>query len=124
MKKRILVVDDEPDLRDAISDALEQRGYEILTASDGEEGVKVALTEKPDFIIMDLLMPHMGGLEAVEKLRQDPWGKDAKVLILTAMDDVKNIGEGYQKGISDYVIKSSASLDEIAQKVMTALHTN
>ena len=124
MKKRILIVEDEQDMRDAMSDALEQRGYEVLVAENGEVGLSLATQERPDFIILDLLMPKVGGQEMLEYLRRDPWGKDVKVLILTAMDDVQNVAEGYQKGITDYVIKSSASLDDIVRKVSTAIHVS
>lgn len=123
MKKRVLIVEDAADLREAIVEALTIYNYDVLTARDGQEGLAVALREKPDLIVLDLMMPKMGGQETLEKLRQDPWGKDVRVLILTSLDDVQNIGGAHEKGITDYIIKTDASLADIVREVSTAIHT-
>jgi len=123
MKKRVLIVEDAADLREAIVEALTIYNYDVLTARDGQEGLTVALREKPDLIVLDLMMPKMGGQETLEKLRQDPWGKDVRVLILTSLDDVQNIGGAHEKGITDYIIKTDASLADIVREVSTAIHT-
>ena len=123
MKIRVLIVEDAADLREAIVEALTIYNYDVLTARDGQEGLTVALREKPDLIVLDLMMPKMGGQETLEKLRQDPWGKDVRVLILTSLDDVQNIGGAHEKGITDYIIKTDASLADIVREVSTAIHT-
>ena len=122
--KRVLIVEDEPDIREAMAETIADAGYEVLTATNGKEGLQKALEEKPDLILLDLIMPIMNGNEALEKLRQDPWGRNAKVLVLTSMDDVVHIAKSHEGKITDYIIKSHASLDEILSKVRLALHTD
>ena len=121
MKKRVLIVDDEADIREAMADYLEQNGYRVSQAADGAEGLELAIKDKPDVILLDLMMPVMDGHAMLDKLRQDPWGRNAKVVIMSAMDDVTNIGSAYQTGITEYIIKSNASLEELAKKVREVL---
>tara|TARA_B100000745_G_C20139723_1_gene390724 strand:- start:592 stop:984 length:393 start_codon:yes stop_codon:yes gene_type:complete len=122
MRKNILVVEDELDMQEALAGALIARDYTVQTADNGEEGLKLAIETEPDLIILDLLLPKMGGQEMLQKLRLHPKGKDVKVLMLTAMDDVENIGRGYEKGIADYIMKSNASLSDIVAKVSIELN--
>ncbi len=124
MQKKILIIEDEPDIREALADAITSAGYEVDTAPNGSEGLDKAIASQPDLILLDLIMPVMGGKEALAKLRQDPWGRKARVVILTAMDDVSNVATTHEYNIVDYIIKSHASLDEILNKVRLALHTN
>ena len=121
MKKRVLIVDDEADIREAMADYLEQNGYRVSQAADGAVGLELALKEQPDVILLDLMMPVMDGHAMLDKLRQDLWGRNAKVVIMSAMDDVTNIGSAYQTGITEYIIKSNASLEELAKKVREIL---
>lgn len=121
MKKRVLIVEDEVDIREAMADYLEQHDYRVSQAGDGEAGLKMALREQPDVILLDLMMPVMDGHAMLDALRKDPWGKDAKVVIMSAMDDVTNIGSAYQTGITEYIIKTNASLEELAKKVREVL---
>lgn len=115
--QRILVIDDERDLRGALKTALESAGMEVLEATDGATGLKVALTEKPDLILLDINMPGMSGHEMLSVLRNDTWGKDADVILLTNADDATNITKGVERETNDYVIKSQHSLAEITKKV-------
>lgn len=124
MRKKVLIVEDNPDLREAIVQALTNHNYEVLIADNGQLGLKIALRDKPDLIVLDLMMPKMGGQETLKKLRQDPWGKDVRVLILTSLDDVQNIGHTHEKGIVDYIIKTDASLADIVRKISTAIHVD
>lgn len=124
MKKRVLIVEDETDIREAMADYLEQHDYNVSQAENGEVGLRVALEEKPDVILLDLMMPVMDGHAMLDKLRHDSWGRDAKVVIMSAMDDVTNIGSAYQTGITEYIIKSNASLEELAKKVREVLFMN
>lgn len=123
MDKRILVVEDEPDIREAIAEALTQDGFKVFTAENGQVGLELALNEKPDLILLDIIMPIMNGHQTLERLRHDGWGKTVKVIMLTSMDDVKNIGTAHEGGITDYIIKAHASLDEIVNKVKLEIYT-
>lgn len=72
-QKKILVVEDEKNLREAISDVLRAENFITLEAKNGKEGIKIALKERPDLILLDLLMPEMDGMTAFEKIRKDTW---------------------------------------------------
>jgi DNA-binding response OmpR family regulator len=117
MGKKILLVEDEKDISDAIAEALTTAGYEVSTAENGQAGLKLALEEHPDLILLDLMMPVMDGHETLNKLREDQWGRKAKVIVLTAMDDMTNIATAHEFPITDYIIKAQASLDEILKKI-------
>lgn len=117
MKKTILIVEDETDIREAMADALRQEGYTVYTAENGEVGLNLAKANHPDLIMLDLVMPVMDGHTMLTKLREDPWGNKVKVVILSAMDDVKNVASAHEGNIDDYLIKSSSSLKELVNKV-------
>ncbi len=121
MQKNILVIEDETDMRDAIAAALKKNGFHVVTAENGKEGVEKAIEFEPDLILLDLLMPIMDGQETLKLIRQHPMGEKTKVIILTAMDDVTNLGNAYETGVSGYIIKSEASLEEIINKVKATL---
>ncbi|MFW6210309.1 MAG: response regulator transcription factor [Patescibacteria group bacterium] len=122
-RKHILVVEDEPDIRDAIAEALTEAGFKVSTGGDGYAGLRLATLEHPDLILLDLVMPGLDGHAMLDKLRQDPWGKDAKVIILSSMDDLGNIAGAHEGKILDYIIKAHHSLDEIINKVRLAMYT-
>jgi two-component system alkaline phosphatase synthesis response regulator PhoP len=114
---KILVVDDERDLREALKTSLEEAGYEVLTANDGGEGLRAALANKPDLIVLDIQMPHMNGHQMLHELRKDVWGMKVPVLMLTNADDATNITQGVEQRSNDYIIKTQISLAEVAKKV-------
>ncbi len=115
--KKILIVDDEDDLRNALNVALTNAGYTTFTAANGAEGLKIALAEKPDLILLDIMMPNMSGHETLKELRKNDWGKAVPVLFLTNMDDATNISQGFGLKGNGYIIKSNTSLEEITKKV-------
>lgn len=124
MKKTVLVIEDEADIREAMVDYLTQSDYNVLEASDGITGLNTALSEHPDLILLDLMLPGMNGQDVLRKLREDRWGKTATVIILSAQDDLGNIGMAYESGVTEYLMKSNASLDELAKKVREVLMAN
>ncbi len=115
--KKVLVVDDDTKLREALLTALEAAGLSVLEAADGAEGLAMALKYKPDLTLLDIMMPKMNGHEVLNELRKDVWGKTAEVLLLTSLDDVDNIATGVGAKSDDYIIKSNVSLEEITKKV-------
>ncbi|MEY3783832.1 MAG: hypothetical protein RLZZ230_154 [Candidatus Parcubacteria bacterium] len=124
MEKHILIVEDEKDIRDAIAEGITQAGYKVSVAENGVVGLEKALTEHPDLILLDIVMPILDGHQMLEKLRQDQWGRDVKVIILSSMDDVNNIASSYSEKIQGYVIKAHHSLEEILQKVRLVINTD
>jgi two-component system alkaline phosphatase synthesis response regulator PhoP len=104
-KKTILVVDDEKDLLDLIEYNLKKEGFAVLKAENGEEGIKIAKEHKPDLVLMDIMMPKMDGMEAVETMRADDDLKSMPIIFLTARSDEKTEVEGLDKGGDDYITK-------------------
>lgn len=104
-KQTILVVDDEKDLLDLIEYNLKKEGFAVLKAENGEEGIKIAKEHKPDLVLMDIMMPKMDGMEAVEKMRGDDDLKSIPIIFLTARSDEKTEVEGLDKGGDDYITK-------------------
>ncbi|GAB5410514.1 MAG: response regulator transcription factor [Balneolaceae bacterium] len=104
-KKTILVVDDEKDLLDLIEYNLKKEGFNVLKAENGEEGIAVAKEGKPDLVLLDIMMPKMDGLEAVEIMRKDDDLKKIPIIFLTARSDEKTEVEGLNKGGDDYITK-------------------
>lgn len=104
-KQTILVVDDEKDLLDLIEYNLKKEGFAVLKAENGEEGIKIAKEHKPDLVLLDIMMPKMDGMEAVEKMRGDDDLKSIPIIFLTARSDEKTEVEGLDKGGDDYITK-------------------
>ena len=117
MDKKILIVEDEPDIREAMAEAVAEAGFQVFTASNGAEGYETAIAQEPDLILLDIVMPVMDGHTTLKKLRQHPWGQHAKVVMLTSMDDVRNVANAHESTITDYLIKPHSSLEEIVAKV-------
>ena len=102
---KILLVDDEPDIIEIIRFNLEQKGYQISTASDGLEAIKAAEKEMPNLIIMDVMMPNLDGIEACERLRQDDRFADTIIMFLTARGEDYSYVAAFDAGADDYVTK-------------------
>ena len=116
-KNKILIVEDEIDLRDALVTAFTYEGFSTLVAGDGEEGLSVAEAEAPNLILLDISMPKMNGLTMLKKLRETAWGKDTKVIVMTVLDDLSKVAEVMDAGGDEYVVKTQVTLTEIVQKV-------
>lgn len=104
-KQTILVVDDEEDLLDLIEYNLKKEEFDVLKAKDGKEGIKMARKHYPDLILLDIMMPKMDGMEAVEIIRDDDDLKRIPIIFLTARGDEKTEVQGLNKGGDDYITK-------------------
>ena len=108
MKKKdicILLVDDEPDILEIISYNLSAEGYNVITAENGKEGLKLAKKEKPQLIILDVMMPGIDGIEACEQMRKQPELKDTVITFLTARGEDYSQMAGFEAGADDYITK-------------------
>jgi len=103
--KRILVAEDDPVTRRFVVTLLEERGYEVLVAEDGEHAVETAISARPDLIVSDLVMPYRDGYEVLRAVRNDDRLKDTPVLILSMRDHEEDIVRGFEQGADDYVVK-------------------
>jgi two-component system response regulator MprA len=118
---RVLVVDDEPALRDALESSLAFEGYEVTTASDGLEALDAIAEKSPDLVLLDIMMPRMDGLTTVRRLRSR--GDTVPVLMLTARDAVGDRVTGLDVGADDYLAKPF-ELDELLARVRALLRRN
>jgi DNA-binding response OmpR family regulator len=115
--KKILIVEDELAYLRLLHDQLIENGYEVIDARDGETGLKLALSEKPDLILLDLVMPGIGGLKMLKALRKHPWGERASVFILTNVNESSEISEAMNNKVSQYIIKSDLKLEDFLEKI-------
>ena len=102
---KVLVVDDEEYIQHILNFSFGAEGYDVVTAADGEEGIKKAKSEKPDIIVLDIMMPKMDGYEACKRLKTDPSTKSIPVILLTAKGREVDRKLGSQAGADDYVVK-------------------
>jgi two-component system alkaline phosphatase synthesis response regulator PhoP len=119
--KRILLVEDDRFLRRACEASLRQRGFTVLTAADGEEGLRRAREEAPDLVLLDLLMPRLGGLEVLRALRADERTRAMPVLILSNSSREQDLAEIQRLGVSGYLVKANLSLQALAERVTALL---
>ena len=119
-KQTILVVDDERDLLDLIEYNLKKEGFKVLKAENGEEGISKAKEHRPDLILLDIMMPKMDGLEAVEIMRKDDDLKKTPIIFLTARSDEKTEIDGLNKGGDDYITKP-ISTTKLVSRIKAAL---
>lgn len=119
-KKKILVVEDEKDIAESIKARLVLEKYDVILAGNGEEGVKTARAEKPNLIIMDIMMPGVDGLECTKVLKSDPETKKIPILVLTALPQVQDAENAFQAGANDFLNKPFTN-DRLIQKITKLL---
>ncbi len=117
---RILVVDDEPSIVRPLMFILKKKGYDVLTASNGEEGLLIARKEKPDLIFLDVMMPKKNGYEVCQELKLDPELKDIYVIILTARGVEPTEDEKQRIGADEFMSKPFSPI-KVVEKVSTIL---
>ena len=112
--KKILIVDDQMEVRELVEITLRSADYMILQSKNGQEAVETSKTDKPDLVIMDIMMPgEIDGLEAVRLLKNNPQTKDIKIIMLTAKGQSADLEEGYLAGVDGYFVKPFSPLDLI-----------
>lgn len=120
-KKKVLIIEDEEDLRSALEEMLEQNGFEALVAEDGMKGLHMALEHKPDAILLDIILPSMHGTVFLERLRGYDWGKQIKVVVLSNRDDEVNRNRAERYGAFAYLVKSKTPLSDVVNMLHRAL---
>ncbi len=122
MRNILLFVEDDIVLQRMYQTLMKNHGYVVISAMNGEEGLRKALSEHPDLILLDLRMPKMDGMTMLSKLRQDPWGATAKVIILTNLEPTDNILKGVvENNPTYYLIKSNTKPEVVLEKVKEIL---
>lgn len=126
-KKTILIVEDEPALLKAYAERFSNEGFLVITASNGQEGLDMALRERPDIILLDILMPVMDGLTVMQKLREDTsWDNTVPIIFLTNLSETE---ERIATSITEhkpayYLVKSDWSLSDVVKKAKLAVLTH
>lgn len=118
---KILLVEDDSNLREIYGARLEAEGYEVVTAGDGEEGLAVAVKERPHLIIADVMMPKISGFDMLDILRTTPETKDVKVIVMTALSQDEDRQRGEKLGADKYFVKSQVVLEDLVATVKELL---
>ncbi len=120
--KKILLIEDEPTLQKAIGRYLEQEGYEIENALDGDIGVEIAKRNKPDLILLDIILPKKDGFEVLKELKEDETTKNIPVIILTNLEGGSDVEKALSLGATTYLVKANYRLEEISKKIKETLN--
>ncbi len=121
MAKKILIIEDEKSIADVLSKKMADCGYIVVNAYDGVDGLNKALDEKPDLILLDIVLPLMDGITFLDKYKQATDFNRAPVLVLSNLDSIDKIEESRKKGAYDYLVKTNWTLDEIVVKVKSII---
>lgn len=121
MAKRILIIEDDSFLRELISRKLTQEGYEVIEALDGEEGLKKTVEEKPNMVLLDLILPSIDGFEVLAQIKKDAALAAIPVLILSNLGQKDEVERGLQLGAKDYMVKANFTPTEIIAKIKEIL---
>jgi len=105
MPKKILAVDDEKHIVRLVQVNLQRAGYEVVTANDGREALEKVATERPDLVVLDVMMPYMDGFEVLRNLRANPETRELPVIMLTAKAQDADVFKGWQSGVDAYLTK-------------------
>ena len=124
MAKKILIVEDDKFLRELIAQKLQKENYEIVEAMDGEEGLKKIKEEKPDLILLDLILPEIDGFAVLRQIKEDPILAQIPVIILSNLGQETDIKRGLSLGAKDYLVKTETSFLEVVNKVKKLLLKN
>jgi CheY-like chemotaxis protein len=121
VKKKVLIVDDEPNVR-RLSRKILNNTFDVVEAEDGRQAIEIAVTQQPDVILMDMMMPRMDGLSACHAIKKDPTTQSIPVIMVTAIGFELNIKLSQQMGATGYVTKPFSSqdlLDKIGEVLLT-----
>ncbi|OGF68951.1 hypothetical protein A3H65_00595 [Candidatus Giovannonibacteria bacterium RIFCSPLOWO2_02_FULL_45_14] len=122
MYKNLLIIEDEMPLLKIMMEEFSNSNIKVMGASNGKEGLKFALDKHPDLIVLDLLMPKMDGIAMLKKLREDEWGKNASVIILTNLEGRSDATlAALDSGVFEFLVKTRISLEGLKEKIMEKL---
>jgi DNA-binding response OmpR family regulator len=103
--KKVLICDDEPYILESVSFIVREEGYQVLTAGDGEQALEVLSSERPDLVLLDIMMPGKSGFDVCRELKADESMRGTYVILLTAMGQDRDMEDGYQSGADEYMTK-------------------
>jgi len=119
--KKILFIEDESALQKTLGEALKNEGYQMISALDGEKGLQLAKQEKPDLILLDLILPKMDGFEVLKELKKDPSLKEIPVIVFTNLERMEDVGKALELGAKTYLVKANYTIKEVIEKIKQTL---
>ena len=117
----ILFIEDESALQKTFGDLLGEEGYEMISALDGEVGLRLAKEKKPDLILLDLILPRIHGFDVLKQLKEDPETKDIPIIVLTNLEGIGDVDKAIRLGAKTYLVKAQYTLEEVMEKIKKAL---
>lgn len=120
-KKKILVIEDEGMLLEALKKKFEEEGFDVITAQDGVTGLQTALSQQPDLILLDLVLPMMDGMSLLGSLRKNDWGSTVPVIVLSNLNRMATQEKVKDEDISEYLVKTDWKIGEVVDKVKSTL---
>ena len=119
--EKIVFIEDETTLQKMLSAALQEEGYSVITASDGEEGLAAVRSEKPDLVLLDLILPKMDGFTVLSEIKKDEATAHTPVIVLTNLESAQDVGRGGGLGATTHLVKANYDLPDIVLKVKEVL---
>lgn len=115
--KKILFVEDESALQKAFTDILTRAGYKVVSALDGEIGLRLAKSEKPDLILLDLVLPRLHGFDVLKRLKEDLELREIPVIVLTNLERIEDVEKAIELGAKTYLVKTQYTIEEVIEKI-------
>lgn len=119
--KTILFIEDESALQKALGDVLGNEEIQMLSALDGEIGLRLAQEKTPDLILLDITLPRMNGFEVLSNLKRDEKTKNIPVVVLTNLEGIKDVGKAIELGATTYLVKANYKLEDVVAKIKQIL---
>ncbi len=119
----ILIIEDDVFLSELMSKKLEESGFKVIKAIDGQEGLEKVVSAKPDLILLDLILPGIDGFEVLKKIKDDPQSSSIPVIVLSNLGQREDIERGFDLGAQDYLVKAQFTPDEIIDRVKKPLES-
>ena len=119
--KKILFIEDESALQKSLGDMLRKQGYTVESALDGEIGLRLAQTTKPDIILLDLILPKKSGFEVFEELKKNKGTVNIPVVVLTNLEKMEDVEKALELGAKTYLVKANYNLEEVVSKIKQVL---
>ncbi len=120
--KTILFIEDEFTLQKTLGEVLTQEGYQVISALDGEIGLRMAKEKKPDLVLLDLILPKMNGFDVLKKIKEDEEIKAIPIIVLTNLESLEDIEKALELGAATYLVKANYSLEEVLEKIKKAIN--
>lgn len=121
MAQKILIIEDDKFLRELIARKLEKEGYSVIEAIDGEEGEKKIKEERPNLVLLDLILPGIDGFEVLSRIKQEPTLESIPIIILSNLGQKEEIEKGLKLGAVDFLVKAHFTPAEIIEKIKNIL---